>query len=190
MALSIRSILLHLFVSTLPVLAALPSAAVSVTVNGVDYDVTFFDGSYDKYSSLFSEPPSGQMPWWSDPSGGLALQFAFQVYDSLGSGSDAGSGPVFAYLYDASTGTLEGWVQSITDLNVQDIQNPSRTASIKYAILSNAIPNPEPVPSPLPVLGAVAAFRISRKLRQRVIFGTTLTSHDAYSLSDVSQHRS
>jgi hypothetical protein len=110
------------------------------------------------------------MPWWSDPSGGLALQFAFQVYDSLGSGSDAGSGPVFAYLYDASTGTLEGWVQSITDPNVQDLQNPSRSAAIKYATVSNPISNPEPVPSPLPVLGAVAAFRVSRKLRQRVIF--------------------
>ena len=94
MAPSIRSILLHLLISTLPVLAALPSAAVSVTVNGVDYDVTIFDGSYDDYSSLFREPPAGQMPWWSDPSGGLALQFAFQVYDSLGSGSDVGSGPV------------------------------------------------------------------------------------------------
>ena len=169
MAPSIRSILLYLFISTVPVLAALPSAAVSVTVNGVDYDVTFFDGSYDDYSSLFSEPPAGQMPWWSDPSGGLALQFAFQVYDSLGSGSDVGSGPVFAYLYDASTGTLEGWVQSITDPNVQDLKNPSRSAAVKYAILSNPIPNPEPVPSPLPVLGAVAAFRVSRKLHQRVI---------------------
>ena len=97
------------------------------------------------------------------------MQFAFQVYDSLGSGSGVGSGPVFAYLYDASTGTLEGWVQSTTDPNVQDLKNPSRSAAVKHAILSNPIPNPEPVPSPLPVLGAAAAFRISRKLRKRVI---------------------
>jgi hypothetical protein len=94
----------------------------------------------------------------------LASQFAFQGYGSLGSGSDDGFGPVFAYFYDASAATLEAWVQSIADINVQDIQIRSRSAAIKYGILS-----PEPVPSRLPVLGAVATFRFSRKLRQRMI---------------------
>ncbi|MFM1901850.1 MAG: hypothetical protein RLZZ216_2426 [Cyanobacteriota bacterium] len=92
------------------------------------------------------------------------MQFALQVYDSLGSGTDAGFGPVFAYLYDASSATLEGWVQSTTDPNVQDIKNPSSSAAIKYAILSSV-----PVPSPMPFFGAVATFRFSRKLRQRMI---------------------
>ena len=177
MALSIRSFPLHLLISTLPVLAALPAAAVSVTVNGLDYDVTFFEGSYADHSLLFQAPPTGLMPWWSDPSGDLASQFAFQVYGSLGSGSVLGYGPVFAYLNDASTDTLEGWVQSITDLNVQDIQNPSHSAGIKYAILNNPSPSPEPVPSPLPLCGAASAYRVSRTLRQKL-----LSRHDPISL--------
>jgi hypothetical protein len=177
MALSIRPFPLHLLISMLPVLAALPAAAVSVTVNGLDYDVTFFEGSYADHSLLFQAPPAGLMPWWSDPSGDLASQFAFQVYGSLGSGSVLGYGPVFAYLYDAGSDTLEGWVQSITDLNVQDIQNPSRTASINYAILNNPPPSPEPVPSPLPLFGAASAYRVSRTLRQKM-----LSRHDPISL--------
>jgi hypothetical protein len=169
MALSIRSFPLHLLISTLPVLAALPAAAVSVTVDGLDYDVTFFEGSYADHSLLFQAPPTGLMPWWSDPSGDLASQFAFQVYGSLGNGSVLGYGPVFAYLNDASTDKLEGWVQSITDPNVQDIQNPSRNAVINYAILNNASPGPEPVPSPLPLFGAASAYRVSRKLRRETL---------------------
>jgi hypothetical protein len=169
MVCSARSILLNLVIGALPVLAALPSSAVSVTVEDTDYDVNFFEGSYAEYSSLYRAPPAGYMPWWSDPSGALASQFAFQVYDSLGSGSDLGYGPVFAYLYDASTDTLEGWVQSTTDLYVQDIKNPSRTAVIKYAILSHATPSSDSVPGPLPIAGAATAFVVSRKLRQRLL---------------------
>ena len=85
------------------------------------------------------------MPWWGDPSGSLASEFAFQVYDSLGSGSGIGSGPLFAYLQDAGSGTLEGWVQSLTDPNVQDLQPPFSNAAIN-----------------------IATFGVSRKLRQHL----------------------
>lgn len=158
---SIHSLLFHLAISSVPMLTAFPASAVLVTINTVEYDVSLFEGSYDNNSSLFQAPPAGYMPWWSDPSGNLASAFALQVYDSLGSGSDVGSGPVFAYLYDSGTGSVEGWVQSLTDPNAQDIRNPSRDAAVKYAIV-----NPAPVPLPLPVFGAIAALHVSKRLRQ------------------------
>jgi hypothetical protein len=97
------------------------------------------------------------------------LQLAFQVDDSLRGGSDYGFGPDVAHLSDASAATLKDWAQSIADINVQDSQLRSRSAAINDEILNNATPNPKPVSSPLPVLGAVATFRFSRKLRQRMI---------------------
>jgi len=158
----IASIACYLVICGLPLLAAFPASAVLVSVNGTEYDVTFFAGSHDDHSSLFKSPPAGLMPWWDDVTGMLALEFAFQVYDGLGEGSYAGSGPMFAYLLDPGTSTIEGWVQSLTDPNSQDIQTPLRNASVTYAIL-----NPLPVPLPPPVLGALAAFRVSRGLRRR-----------------------
>jgi hypothetical protein len=173
---TIRSLLFPLAISTGPILAALPSRAVFVTVNHVEYDVILFAGSYDDHSSLFQAPPLGYMPWWSDASGTLASEFARQVYDSLGSGSDAGSGPIFAYLYDASTGTLDGWIQSITDPNVQDFKNTSSAITFNYAIL-NAVP----VPAPLPFLGATAAFGVSRRLRRRALLNNAGATGNALS---------
>ncbi|MEB3318084.1 MAG: hypothetical protein VKO39_08090 [Cyanobacteriota bacterium] len=159
---SIRSLLFPLAISTTPMLAAFPARAVFVTVNHFAYDVIVFAGSYDDHSAFFQMPPLGYMPWWGDPSGLLASEFARQVYDSLGSGSDADSGPIFAYQYDPNTASLDGWVQSITDPNVQDLKNTSSALTFNYAIL-----NPAPVPGPLPVLAATAAFAMSRRLRRR-----------------------
>ncbi len=168
---AIRSIFCHLAIATVPLLATLPAEAVLVTVNAVEYDVTFFEGKYDDYDSLFYEPPAGQMPWWGDTSGILASQFAFQVYNSLGAGSYSGLGPVFAYLYDSDTGTLSGLVQSLSDPNSQDILNPFTNQSIKYAILyaPPVAPAPTSVPAPLPYLGIIATYHSSRRLRRLLL---------------------
>jgi hypothetical protein len=144
--------------------SSLPALAVKVTVNGADYDVTYIDGTYADHKPLFQWPPSGLMPWWGDGSGALASQFAFQVYDGLGSGSFAGSGPMFAFAYDAGSSSLEGAIQSITDPNTQDIQTASPTDPIKYAVIN---PTATPVPAPLPLLGGLLAYRLARKLRVR-----------------------
>ena len=168
---AIRSAICHLAIATVHLLATLPADAVLVTVNGVEYDVTILEGSYDDHDLLFHKPPVGQMPWWGDTSGSLASQFAFQVYNSLGAGSYSGTGPVFAYDYDSGSGTLSGLVQSLSDPNSQDIINPFGNESIKYAILyaPPTPPVPEPVPSPLACLGVIAAYRSSRKLRRLLL---------------------
>jgi hypothetical protein len=152
-------------VGVLPLLVSLPAAAVLVTVNAVDYDVTVYEGSYDDYPQLFREPPIGRLPWWGDATGLLASQFALQVYDGLGLGSYADSGPIFAYLYDPTSGRLEGLVQSLLDPNAQDIFSPLGDAVVKYAIIYLP-PVSAPVPSPLPWFGGLAALRASRTLRR------------------------
>ena len=168
MSRAIRSVICHLAIATLPLL---PADAVLVTVNGVEYDVTVLEGSYDDHDLLFHKPPVGQMPWWADTSASLASQFAFQVYNSLGEGSYGGSGPVFAFDYDSGSGMLAGLVQSLSDPNSQDILTPFSNESIKYAILyaPPTPPVPAPVPSPLPCLGVIAAYRSSCRLRRLML---------------------
>ena len=85
----------------LPLLSALPAAAVIVTIGSSSYDVTVFSGSYISNTSLFQALSLGQMPWWGDTTGDAASAFATQVYNQLGSGPTPDYGPVFAYDIDA-----------------------------------------------------------------------------------------
>jgi hypothetical protein len=150
----------------LPLLSLAPASAVTVTVDSIDYDVTFFMGAYSGNPSLFQTPPSGKMPWWGDGTGDLAYEFAQQVYNSLGEGTRAGYGPVFAY--ERSTNEILGLVQSLTDpLDTPD-EMIATDAAVKYAIATPLRPAPSSVPGPLPLFGAAAAFGWSRQLRKRI----------------------
>lgn len=152
-------------VGSLPVLLAVPSHAVTVTVNSLDYDVTFFDGSYDNNTSLFQVPPAGQMPWWGDSSGSLASEFALQVYDKLGIGPTPGYGPLFAYQFVGAD--LESVSQNLTDPSSQNLESTATSVVSKYAIAVPLFTPPTQVPSPLPVIGIFAAYTTARRLRLR-----------------------
>jgi hypothetical protein len=78
--------------AALPLLSVAPASAITVTVNSIDYDVSFFNTSYLSNSIIFQIPPSGQMPWWGDGTGNLATEFAQQVYNHLGPGPTSGYG--------------------------------------------------------------------------------------------------
>jgi hypothetical protein len=150
----------------LPLLSVAPASAVTVTVDNIDYDVTFFMGAYSGNSSLFQTPPSGKMPWIVDNTGDLAYKFARQVFNSLGEGPTAGYGPVFAY--QLSTNGILGLVQSLTDPDSVIDETFVNDAAVKYAIATPLRPAPSPVPAPLPIFGAAAAFGWSRQLRKRI----------------------
>jgi len=137
-----------------------PAEAVVVTVGGIAYDVTEVETSYNLSSSTFQAFAPGKMPWWGNES--LAYDFALEVYDALGEGSTAGYGPVFAHAHDASLAKVLGILQNTS--NPLDAINdlPAASATVKYAIAS------APVPGPLPLFGAAAAFGWSRRLRQRI----------------------
>ena len=152
--------------TALPLLAALPAAAVTVTIGSNSYDVTVFTGSYNNHTSLFQALSPGQMPWWGDSTGDSASEFAAQVYDQLGTGSTPGYGPVFAY--DLDSAGVVGLSQNLTDPLAQNVESIAKNASIAYAIVTPLAPPPSPVPAPLPVFGAMAAFGCSRRIRKRM----------------------
>jgi hypothetical protein len=64
-------------------LTAGQAQAVVVNVNGLDYDVTTFTGTYNDNPSKFATPANGGvMPWWGNSS--LAYGLALALGSSLG----------------------------------------------------------------------------------------------------------
>ena len=148
----------------MPLLSVAPASALTVTVGSIDYDVTVFNGSYNSNSSLFQIPPAGQVPWWGNDM--LAIDFAQQVYDQLGSGSTPGNSPVFAY--EVSGTDILGISQDLGDILIQYPETIPDNAAVKYAIATPLNSAPASVPAPLPVFGAAAAFGWSRRIRRRI----------------------
>ena len=155
----------------LPLLSGLPASAVSVTIGSATYDVEIYKGSYADNPSLFAATPPGKMPWWEPGgSGGLASQFASQVYDQLGAGTIADYGPIFAY--DIDSGAMVGLAQMLSDPNAQvDLNSstpPPLFADINSIVSYAFVRSPSSVPGPLPVFGAAAAIGWSRRIRRRI----------------------
>jgi hypothetical protein len=141
-------------------LASAPAQAVGVNFGGVLYDVTVLETSYAASTSSFQLPPLGQMPWWGSQSD--ADFFAAEVFTSLGEGSTTGYGPLFAHAYDASIAQVIGSLQDLSAPGSFIDGTPAAGATVKYAIAT------APVPGPLPLFGAAAAFGWSRQLRRRI----------------------
>jgi hypothetical protein len=163
---SIRSIDCLAAGLVLSLVSASPSPAVTVTIGSTDYDVSFFVGTFTDNQSLFQVPSAGKVPWWVDPSGTIASDFAQSVFDQLGEGPVPGYGPVFAY--DSDGVAVQGIVQSLTNTSSQLDQPFSPSIPIKYAIATPiSQPSTANAPGPLPVLGVFAAYKFSRRLRSQ-----------------------
>lgn len=141
-------------------LASAPAQAVGVNFGGMLYDVTVLETSYTASTSSFQLPPLGKMPWWGSQSN--ADFFAGEVFTSLSQGSLAGYGPLFAYSYNASIAEVMGSLQDLSAPGSFIDGTPAASATVKYAIAT------APVPGPLPLFGAAAAFGWSRQLRRRI----------------------
>ena len=140
--------------------ASSPAAAVVVTIGGANYDVTTTNTSYQSSPDLFDTFANmGQMPWWGNDA--FASQIAKEVYASLGAAWDGDHGPVFAYGLDASGNNVDGVIQSLSALSVQEDVSVGTAAAKPYATATLA------APAPLPVVGALAAYGWGRKLRRR-----------------------
>lgn len=149
----------------LPLLSGLPAAAVSVTIGTNSYDVTVFTGSYASNTLLFQALPPGKMPWFADSTGDTASEFATQAFNLLGIGPTSGYGPVFAYEVGAS-GVI-GLSQSLSDPSSQNLDSIALDTPVAYAIATPLGSPLSPVPSPLPVFGAMAAYGWSGKMRKQ-----------------------
>jgi hypothetical protein len=147
-----------------------------VTVGGVQYDVNTFFGSYNDNSSKFALPPApGGMPWWGSQS--IASQFAAAVGDNLGFWNNGVTcygciAPFFGWSNTVPGGGSIVWLEAYGHPAV--FANPALSSGSypnsfnewAYASVVN-LPS-VPVPGPLPLFGAAAAFGFSRKLRKRI----------------------
>ena len=136
-----------------------------VNVGGMQYDVTTFTGTYDANTSKFATAANnGVMPWWGDSS--LAAAFALQVGASLGLPNLSGTGgPFFGWLTDPDRSlSYYRWVGG-TVANRTILKSANQRTWAQATLYT---PPAAPVPAPLPLFGAAAAFGFSRKLRKRI----------------------
>jgi hypothetical protein len=166
---------LALAVGALNTSQAKAGGMVTLNVSGQNWDVTTFTGSYNNNKTKFALPssPGGVMPWWGSES--LASQFASAVGHSLGTQVFAGIAPenigkigIF-FGYDAS---IDGarlsfdYSFALNDGTLEVRQNSGVNRGIENTKWAQA--TLVATPSPLPALGAAAAFGFSRKLRKRI----------------------
>jgi len=177
------------------VLTAGQARAVIVNVDGQDWDVTTFSGSYAVMPSKFNLPSNGGvMPWWGQQA--LAQSFARAVGSALGfpnitpdpshrrtspyftSWNDyygacqeppAGSGPEYCATHGS---VMSNWSTDGTSgvgvLAFATYDGPYIFAQAN--LITNA------APGPLPALGVAAAFGYSRKLRKRIKCSTNTST--------------
>ncbi len=154
-------------------LGAGQAQALVVNVNGQNWNVTTFTGTYNANIAKFNTAANGgMMPWWGNST--LADSFALAVGGSLGLPVLDILGPMFGTNTSATlvqTKLFNSNTNAISSLN----QNFASSSTFAQAEL---VP---PVPGPIPALGAAAAFGFSRKLRKRINAGTNSAS-STYSL--------
>jgi hypothetical protein len=156
-----------------------PAGTCRVTVNGLQYDVTTFLGTYDSNISKFAQPPApGVMPWWvvvtddTDLLDPVAAEFAAEVGGGLGTQQDGGvAGPLFGYFaYPcAKTGICVGGAFAVVDgpnAGTIGLTPIPGNISLVWASVDPALA--VPVPGAIPLFGAAAAYGFSRKLRKRI----------------------
>ncbi len=148
--------------------------ALVVTVGGTQYDVTTFTGTFNDNISKFATPANGGvMPWWGSDS--LAGNFSDAVGSSLGGPFNFAVGnnwgPYFASRLLSQDVDRVGAAAYFMNpptfgpgsyfIGSQGNHGPSLQTSAVWAQVA-------PVPGPLPLFGAAAAFGFSRKLRKRI----------------------
>ena len=163
-------VFLHLAAAAaaLTLLNATAAQAVVVSVNGKAYDVSTFTGSYNDNTAKFMPPADGgEMPWWDDSDMAQAFALAaFEKKEYFGTPNESGTlGPLFAFNYYPGPAALLFWTYDDVG-SVYDSSYP--TSTLTFAVASSAA---TAVPAPMSLLGALAALRASRRLRQRVRLG-------------------
>lgn len=156
--------LLISLVDATPGLAAFP---VSVNVVGVSWIVETIENSGNDIQNLGTTAVS---PWWGDDT--LANQFAVAAFNA-GGGTVQGNGPNVRGPFFAVESTTSppgfGFVTYRTDGSL-DSGTVNGNQSRVFATATRV--NTSSVPGPLPILGATAAFGISRRLRRRISLST------------------
>ena len=176
-----------------------PAGTCRVTVNGLQYDVTTFTGSYIDNISKFAQPPApGVMPWWgvtgTDFDDVVAIEFAAEVGAGLGTqdpGTQDGgaAGPFFGWfaypcaLTQYLSNVCVGGAFAAWDLPNNEVQVALTPIPGGIPLVWASVdPVPAvPVPGTIPLFGAAAAYGFSRKLRKHITASSNAVS-STYSL--------
>lgn len=139
-----------------------PTAAqaltVRVSVGGTNYSVTTLETSYSASSAILQS-----QPWWGN-NDTLAKSIANAVKTQLGTPNMGGS-PYFAWSLTPNSALVKH-ITFVDGIGLVGSSDPVGN-QVTFAVLDQ--PGPvNPVPGPLPLFGAVAAFGMSRRLRQRI----------------------
>lgn len=144
------------------------SQAIPVTIYGVDYDLSYESGTLDDFIGLYGNPPS-VFPWFGDAAEADVLAtFVNTQFGRSQSYSSSDFGDIFIAPIFAFSGTaFSAWdVDSGVLLSNQPFTS---TQIFDFAVATRV---PDPVPAPLPLFGAAAAFSASRRLRKRMVSKT------------------
>jgi len=162
------------------VLGAGQAQAIVITVGGKLYDITTFTGTYAANASKFNLPSAGGvMPWWNDNAPGR-IAFATALNTALGTPnpvagvfSTRGPGsPYFAFGLTPSPSPCGS--PSCVGLSMWEVPASGTPGTATINVLQSGSfvwaqgRELTPTPGPLPLLGALAAFGTSRKLRKRI----------------------
>lgn len=154
-----------LTLSSLLLLGSHPAAALTVQVNGTNYDLEIYSGSYNDQPAFFETPAqAGRMPWWGNSA--LAADFAYALAGGLSPTPLPADGPLFATAASGSTVLATYYDLSTlgsTDVIHEDI--PFSKAGVQTYVVAS---NPASVPGPLPIFGAAAGWSFSRRVRRRL----------------------
>jgi hypothetical protein len=165
------------------VLTAGQAQAFVVNVEGQDWDVTTFTGSYNDNEAKFNV---GEMPWWGNES--LASLFAGAVGSSLGAPNGLHAtlrswGPKFSFsACDTTCGYLAQYSVELTSgspvvtLHLEPKGLESNGGRPLTWAQATPYTSPAAAPGPLPALGAAAGFGFSRKLRKRIKCSTNTSA--------------
>jgi hypothetical protein len=142
--------------------------ALVVEVDGSHYNMTTVTGSYVDLQTTLSA-----QPWFGNAD--LSLEFATIVNNGLGMPGGSGNrGPIFAYGIDPYDGDdLVGgsFLEILTPLSpvfmTARISTPNDPQTFALAQLQPPAPTSS-VPAPLPLIGAMTGFGVSRRLRVRI----------------------
>jgi hypothetical protein len=145
--------------------AAAANPVTTITVGDVNYDVTYFTGSYNNNTAKFT---TADMPWWDNQS--LAETFAAIVEGSLGTPNPPPPipyGPQFAFEKD----DIEELIFAYANYGSSVVYGSESFGNTNISYATAKVSTPSSVPGPLPLGGAVALFGVSRRLRSRIRLG-------------------
>lgn len=148
--------------SLLSLVCPTAAQALTVTVDSQTYNITVTEPiKYTENVSLLQS-----QPWWENFNLSDKLAKAvFEKLDTPNSTNNGATGPLFAFTASGGAFASVDFNAYISKFGGTVTTNSVAPDSLRVFAIQETAP---PVPGPLPLFGAAAAFGMSRRLRQRI----------------------